>query len=171
VVPRMSDYVIEPMEAADWPFVRAIYLEGLAGGDATFETEAPGWPEWDAAHRADCRLVARAGSVPIGWAALSPVSRRHAYRGVAEVSVYVAAPARGQGVGKALLQALVTASEGAGIWTLQASIFPENEASMALHLACGFRQVGYRERIGRLHGAWRSTILVERRSEKVGFNH
>jgi L-amino acid N-acyltransferase YncA len=160
----MNDYRIEPMTAADWPYVRAIYQEGLEGGNATFETEAPDWQAWDAGHRPDCRLVARAGGVPIGWAALSPVSRRTVYQGVAEVTVYVAEQARGRGVGKALLQALITASEEAGIWTLQASIFPENEASIALHLVCGFRRVGYRERIGRLHGVWRNTILLERRS-------
>jgi L-amino acid N-acyltransferase YncA len=165
---QMSEYQIEAMQAADWPFVRAIYLEGVATGNATFETEAPDWPAWDAAHRPDCRLVARAGGVPIGWAALSPVSRRRVYRGVAEVTVYVAAQARGHGAGKALLHALVAASEEAGIWTLQASIFPENEASLALHLACGFRQVGYRERIGCLNGVWRHTVLLERRSQKVG---
>jgi L-amino acid N-acyltransferase YncA len=164
----MSDFSIEPMKAADWPFVRAIYLEGLAGGNATFETEAPDWAEWDAAHRPDCRLVARAGGLPIGWAALSPVSRRHVYRGVAEVTVYVASRAQGRGAGKALLQALVVAAEEAGIWTLQASIFPENEASIALHKACGFRQVGYRERIGRHRDVWRNTVVLERRSETVG---
>jgi L-amino acid N-acyltransferase YncA len=163
-MPDKIDYQIEPMTAADWPFVRAIYLEGLAGGNATFETEAPEWREWDAAHRPDCRLVARAGDTVIGWAALSPVSRRHVYRGVAEVTVYVAERVRGRGAGRALLQALVAASEEAGIWTLQASIFPENEVSNALHVACGFRQVGYRERIGRLHGVWRNTILLERRA-------
>jgi L-amino acid N-acyltransferase YncA len=164
LVPETIEYQIEPMTAADWPFVRAIYREGLAGGNATFETEAPEWPAWDAAHRPDCRLVARAGGSVIGWAALSPVSRRHVYRGVAEVTVYVAERARGRGAGQGLLQALVTASEEAGIWTLQASIFPENEVSIALHQACGFRRVGYRERIGRLHGVWRNTILLERRA-------
>jgi L-amino acid N-acyltransferase YncA len=163
-VPEKINYLIEPMTVTDWPFVRAIYLEGLAGGNATFETEAPEWPAWDAAHRPDCRLVARAGGSVIGWAALSPVSRRHVYRGVAEVTVYVAEWARGRGAGRGLLQALVTASEEAGIWTLQASIFPENEVSIALHEACGFRRVGYRERIGRLHGVWRNTILLERRA-------
>jgi L-amino acid N-acyltransferase YncA len=129
---------------------------------------APEWPEWDAAHRDDCRLVARRTGQVVGWAALSPVSRRCVYGGVAEVSVYVAESARGQGIGRALLSALIDASEAAGIWTLQAGIFPENEASVRLHKSCGFRVVGRRERIGQLHGVWRDTLLLERRSRHAG---
>jgi L-amino acid N-acyltransferase YncA len=159
---------ITPLVNTDWEAVRAIYLEGIATGQATFETAAPDWPAWDAAHLADGRLVARHAGQVVGWAALSPVSSRCVYGGVAEVSVYVAEKARGQGVGRALLSALVEASEAAGIWTLQASMFPENEASARLHESCGFRVVGRRERIGRLHGVWRDTLLLERRSRRVG---
>jgi L-amino acid N-acyltransferase YncA len=158
---------IEPMTPADWEAVRAIYLEGIATGHATFETDCPAWEAWDAARLRDGRLVARAGDRVVGWAALSPVSARPAYAGVAEVSLYVAASARGQGVGTALLRALVEASERAGIWTLQGSIFPENAASLALVAASGFRVVGRRERIGQRDGVWRDTIFVERRSRVV----
>ena len=156
------------MQSADWSAVRAIYTEGIAGRNATFETEAPSWTIWDRNHRSDCRLVARSGPTVIGWVALSPVSGRCVYAGVAQVSVYVATSAQGQGVGKALLQALIAESEAAGIWTLNAGIFVENTASIALHTSCGFRQVGYRERIGQLDGVWRNTILMERRSAVVG---
>ncbi len=158
---------LAPLRPSDWPAVRAIYLEGIATNQATFETVAPEWAEWDAAHRPDCRFVAWRGGAVVGWTALSPVSRRPVYSGVAEVSVYVAAAARGVGVGRALLRALIDASEAAGVWTLQAGVFPENEASVALHLACGFRAVGRRERIGRHHGQWRDTLLLERRSQIV----
>lgn len=159
------------MTAAHWPAVQAIYSEGLATGNATFATEAPTWAEWDASHLPTCRLVAVPAEAPeqvLGWAALSPVSSRCVYGGVAEVSVYVAAAARGQGVGRALLAALVAESERQGLWTLQAGIFPENTASVRLHEAAGFRQVGRRERIGQLHGQWRDTLLLERRSNTVG---
>lgn len=156
------------MRETDWPAVRAIYQEGIATGQATFETAAPEWEVWDAGHRPDCRLVARQGEQVIGWAALSPVSRRAVYRGVAEVSIYVAEAARGRGVGQALLAALIEASEAAGVWTLQASVFSENEASVALHLSWGFRVVGRRERIGLHHGVWRDTLMLERRSSKAG---
>lgn len=158
------EYVIERMQYADWAQVRAIYEAGIATGKATFETVAPDWAQWDASHLAKCRLVARAGQSVLGWAALSPVSRRQVYAGVAEVSVYVAPAAHGQGVGQALLAALITASEQQGLWTLQASIFPENVASLALHRKHGFREVGRRERIAQLHGVWRDTVLLERRS-------
>lgn len=165
----MTDSVrINALDPADWPAVRAIYEEGIATGQATFETAAPDWPVWDAAHRPDCRLVARRNGEIVGWAALSPVSKRDVYRGVAEVSVYVAGVARGQGIGRALLVALIDASEAAGIWTLQAGIFPENEVSVSLHVACGFRVVGRRERLGRHHGVWRDALLLERRSQRIG---
>lgn len=160
---------IDRMKADDWEQVRSIYLEGIATGDATFETDAPSWDKWDAAHLRDLRLVARAPrGVVLGWAALSPVSTRRVYGGVAEVSVYVGERARGRGAGRALLEALVAESEASGIWTLQAGVFPENTASVNLHLRCGFREVGRRERIGRLKGAWRDVILLERRSKVVG---
>lgn len=163
-----SPVEILPLSPAHWNDVRAIYEAGIATGQATFETAAPAWAAWDAAHLADCRLVARRDGQIIGWAALSPVSSRCVYGGVAEVSVYVADGARGQGTGRALLAALVAASEAAGLWTLQAGIFPENEASVRLHQACGFRVVGRRERLGQLHGVWRDVLLLERRSAVAG---
>jgi L-amino acid N-acyltransferase YncA len=158
---------IESMAAGDWPAVCAIYEQGIATRNATFETTAPAWEAWDAAHREDCRLVARIEGAVAGWAALSPYSARRVYRGVAEVSVYVATSARGRGIGRALLQALIVAAETAGVWTLQAGIFPENEPSLRLHAAEGFRVVGRRERIGQLEGTWRDVILMERRSTSV----
>jgi len=176
------DYPILPMPPDLWPAVREIYREGIATGNATFETELPDWEKWDNSHLKSCRLVALESlgednpTFPLspdrlrvlGWAALSPVSSRHVYRGVAEVSVYVAASARGRGVGRALLAALVVASEVNGIWTLQAGIFPENTASVALHQSCGFREVGVRRRIGKLGDTWRDVLLLERRSASVG---
>lgn len=159
---------IEPMQPGDWDAVATIYAQGLAAGNATFETSVPSWEKWDAAHLPNCRLVMRDGERILGWAALSPVSNRCVYAGVAEISVYVAKDARGQGVGHSLLNALIEASETGGIWMLQAGIFPENPASIALHVACGFRAVGIRERLGQLNGAWRDVALMERRSEKVG---
>ncbi|MFY9619097.1 MAG: N-acetyltransferase family protein [Pyrinomonadaceae bacterium] len=156
------------MRAVDWSAVRAIYLEGIATGEATFETEAPSWEEWDAAHLSFARLVGRAGDIVSGWAALSPVSRRRVYAGVAEVSVYVAAHSRGKGVGSGLLERLIKESEQNGIWTLQAAVFPENATTLALHKRCGFREIGRRERISKLSGGWRDTILLERRSQIVG---
>lgn len=161
-------FAIDPLRPEDWPDVRAIYLDGIASGHATFETDAPPWEEWDAARLPVCRLAARAGGAVIGWAALSPVSRRACYVGVAEVSVYVAATHRGRGVGGALLRAVVAASEAHGIWTLQGATFPENPASLRVQAACGFRVVGRRERIARLNGVWRDTVLTERRSPAVG---
>lgn len=166
------DIVVDRMTPEDWAAVRAIYLEGIATRNATFETDAPDWEKWDSDHLHDCRLVARKDGRPfgrvVGWAALSPVSGRCVYAGVAEVSVYIAEVARGQGVGKTLLQALIEESERQGIWTLQAGIFPENAASLALHKSCGFREVGHRERIGQMDGVWRDVILMERRSQIVG---
>ena len=159
---------VDGMRRADWTHVRRIYEEGLATGDASFETAAPAWRSWDAAHLASPRLVARIGADLAGWAALVPVSSRCVYGGVVEDSVYVAAAARRRGVGRALLERLVTCAEDAGIWTIQAGIFPENGASVALHQACGFRVVGIRERIGLLNGRWRDVVLLERRSLVVG---
>ena len=171
---RTSDAVpdgsvaLGPMTSSDWEDVRRIYAEGIATGNATLETEPPPWEAWDRSHRADCRLVARDRGETVGWAALSRISERCVYGGVAEVSVYVAAGARGRGIGRALLAELVRASEDAGVWTLQAGVFPENAASVALHRSCGFRIVGVREKIGRLRGLWRDVTLLERRSARVG---
>lgn len=160
--------MIDKMAPSDWPAVRRIYEEGIETGDATFESEPPPWEEWDAAHLPACRLVAREGDSVLGWAALSLVSERCVYAGVAEVSVYVSLNATGRGVGKTLMGALIEASEREGIWTLQAGIFPENVASLRLHLGCGFREVGRRERLGRINGVWRDVVLMERRSDVVG---
>jgi L-amino acid N-acyltransferase YncA len=156
---------VRDLRREDWPEVARIYEEGIATGNATFETEVPSWEEWDAAHLAEHRFVADRDGRVVGWIALVPASPRECYLGVAEVSVYVTAEARGQGVGARLLAALVESSERGGIWTLQTGVFPENEPSLALLRQFGFRTVGTRERIGRLHGVWRDTVLVERRSE------
>jgi L-amino acid N-acyltransferase YncA len=160
---------LHPLTAAHWPAVRAIYEQGIATGNATFETQAPEWETWDRAHLTHSRLVAvdEAGTV-LGWAALSPVSSRCVYGGVAEISIYIAAEARGQGVGRELLQGLIADSEAHGIWTLQAGTFEENSASIGLHTQAGFRVVGHRERIGQHHGVWRNTVQLERRSPTVG---
>jgi len=166
-----ADLSIVPMLPNHWPSVREIYGEGIASGNATFETELPDWDKWDGGHHKHCKLVALQtadAAAVLGWAALSPVSARRVYAGVAEVSVYVAASARGRGVGKALLQALVQKSEVNGVWTLQAGIFPENSASVALHKSCGFREVGIRRRIGKLGDTWRDVLLLERRSATIG---
>jgi len=167
--PSATSVRVERMVPADWPMVRAVYLEGIATGNATFETDASSWEAWDGAHSQEPRLVARdATGAILGFAALTPVSGRCIYAGVGDLSVYVTAAARGRGVGRALLQALVAESERAGIWTLQAGIFPENTASLALHRSCGFREVGRRERIGKMNGVWRDVMLLERRSETTG---
>lgn len=158
---------LDLLSASDWEQVSAIYLEGIRGGHSTFETSIPTWEQWDASHLQIGRLVIRDGDMVVGWAALSPTSRRHVYRGVAETTVYVAESQRGKGLGRALLAALIKESESNGIWTLQASIFPENTASVTLHLRCGFREVGRRERIAQLNGVWRDTVLLERRSTAV----
>lgn len=155
----------------DWPEVRAIYQEGIATGDATFESEPPDWERFDAGRLSEPRLVAEDGiGWVVGWAVLSPVSSRCVYGGVAEVSVYVAETARGRGIGSLLLAELVSRSEAAGLWTLQAGIFPENEATFGLHRKLGFREVGRRVRIGKLAGRWRDTLLLERRSDVVGMD-
>lgn len=160
--------MIELMDDSDWDDVLEIYSQGLRTGNATFETTAPVWDSWNAGHLKHSRLVARSGNDIMGWAALSPVSGRCVYGGVAEVSVYVAESGRGQRLGTALLQALIKSSEENNIWTLQAGIFPENTASIRLHLQNGFREVGRRERIGKLNDIWRDTVLLERRSDVVG---
>jgi L-amino acid N-acyltransferase YncA len=159
---------IRAMAPTDWPAVRRIYEEGIATGLATFETAAPSWERWNEGHLDQGRLAAIGDEEVLGWAALSGVSDRCVYAGVAEVSVYVAEAARGQGVGRALLAALIEASERAGIWTLQAGIFVENAASVWLHVQAEFREVGRRERLGRLRGRWRDVLLFERRSAVVG---
>ena len=159
----MAPVNIDQMSVSDWEQVREIYLAGTGSGHSTFETEAPSWEKWDEGHLQIARVVMRDGDTVLGWAALSPVSKRHVYRGVAEVTVYVSENAQGQGIGRALLEALIDESEKNGIWTLQASIFPENVASVQLHLRCGFREVGRRERIAMLNGVWRDTLLFERR--------
>ena len=169
-VPSVMKLEINRMQPSDWERVREIYLEGIATGQATFETEAPTWEQWDAAHLPAARLVVRKGETIVGWAALSLVSQRRAYAGVAEVSVYVRKDRRGTGIGRALLEALIAESERNGIWTLQAVVFPENLATIALHKRCGFREVGRRERISKLNGEWRDTILLERRSQRTGID-
>jgi L-amino acid N-acyltransferase YncA len=155
---------LRPLQPDDWQAVADIYWDGMRDGLATFETEVPSWETWDAAHLRDHRLVAEVLGEVAGWAALSPASQRRCYAGVVENSVYVARQARGRGIGRALLDALIAGAEAAGIWTIQTSIFPENRASLALHEGCGFRVVGTRERIAKRDGVWRDTVFLERRS-------
>ena len=162
------DFVIDQMKPGDWEQVRSIYVEGIATGHTTFETEAPSWEKWNVGHLQVARLVARRCDKVLGWAALSAVSNRDVYRGVAELSISVGEESRGHGIGRALLDALIEQAESNGIWTLQAAIFPENIASVKLHLRCGFREVGRRERIAKLNGVWRDTLLFERRSKTAG---
>ncbi|MDI6451173.1 GNAT family N-acetyltransferase [Anaerobaca lacustris] len=162
------EIAVETMNDSSWPEVVLILREGIATGNATFEDTVPTWEQFDQTHLPNCRLVARSGDVVVGWIALGTVSRRRVYEGVAEVSVYVKASARGRGVGRTLLDAAIGDSERAGIWMLQAGIFPENTASLALHRQCGFRTVGIRERIGRMNGLWRDVVLLERRSRVTG---
>jgi len=158
---------ISPLLATHWPAVQAIYEAGLATGNASFQTTAPSWEEWDQAHLPHSRLAALDGDTVAGWAALTPVSGRCVYAGVAEVSVYVDPVYQGEGIGKALLSALITESEAHGIWTLQAGIFPENIASIRLHEHAGFRTIGVREKIGKMGDRWRDTLLLEKRSKTV----
>jgi len=160
-------YEIRGMTPADWPEVEAIFADGIATGNATFETETPTWDEFDAGRLADHRLVAIEDGRVVGWAALAPTSSRDCYAGVVEHSVYVAAGRRGRGVGRALMEALLDSADRAGLWTIQTSVFPENTATLALHERLGFRHVGRRERIARLDGVWRDTLLLERRSPRV----
>lgn len=169
----MTDIHIRPMTASDWPAVEAIYREGIGTGNATFESEPPSWDDFDREKAAEPRLVALIDDRIVGWAAAAPVSDRCVYGGVLDHSVYVADSARKQGVGRALLEAFVRAAEDAGIWTIQSGVFPENEASLNLHRAAGFRVVGTRERVGKMGhgphaGAWRDLVLIERRSDIAG---
>jgi phosphinothricin acetyltransferase len=158
---------VRHLRPRDWPEVARIFGEGIATGNATFETEVPSWDSWDLAHLPEHRLVAERDGRIVGWIALAPVSSRCCYAGVAEVSAYVAEETRGEGVGTELLAAVIESSERAGIWTLQTGVFPENTSSRGLLRRFGFRVVGTQERIGRLHGAWRDVVLLERRSEVV----
>jgi L-amino acid N-acyltransferase YncA len=160
--------IIDEMKEEDWPAVQAIHRQGLATGQASFEEEVPDWDRWNRTHWPTCRLVARRGGKVIGWAVLRPASSKEFYLGVMEDSVYVSPRQRGGGVGKKLLRELIEISEREGIWTLQALIFPENQASLALHRSLGFRRVGRRERLGQMNGVWRDVILMERRSTVVG---
>ena len=159
---------IEEMRDDDWPAVHAVYADGIATGQATFADCPPAWEDWDRDHLRECRLVARRDGRVVAWAALMPVSSCRWYRGVAEVSMYVAAAERGSGVGRTLGEALLSASERAGFWTLEGWIFPENAASLALCESFGFRVVGVRERLGRMGDRWRDVLLVERRSTIAG---
>lgn len=158
------------MQAADWQQVKRIYEEGIETGNATFQTSAPEWDEWNTSHLEHSRIIARENENLLGWAALTPVSGRCVYAGVAEVSVYVSNKARGRGLGKQLLQKLIEESEANGVWTLQAGIFPENLASIKIHEANGFRIFGTRERLGKMNGVWRDNLQLERRSKIVGIN-
>jgi len=160
--------IIAPITEQYYPAVKRIYEQGLATGNSTFQTSAPDWKEWDESHISNCRIVGIEKDQVVGWAALTPVSGRCVYAGVAEVSVYVDEKFRGKGYGTTLLDALILESEKNNLWTLQAGIFPENVSSIRIHEALGFREIGYREKIGKLNGVWRNTILLERRSSKVG---
>jgi L-amino acid N-acyltransferase YncA len=167
VIATASALQVDELTAGDWPAVSAIYAEGIASRNATFETAVPSWDDWERAHLSHDGLVGRVDGELVGWAALSRVSERQCYRGVAEDSVYVRKGHHGRGVGRALLSALISRAEAAGVWTIQAGVFPENLASLKLHVACGFRVVGIRERIGQLDGAWRDVVLLERRSKEI----
>ncbi|NJB71779.1 phosphinothricin acetyltransferase [Saonia flava] len=160
--------LIREMIANDWPTVSTIYADGIATGYATFETNIPEYDAWDNAHLKECRFVVEKNGAVLGWAALSPVSSRCVYGGVAEVSVYVATNSRGLSIGKLLMERLIEESENQGFWTLQSGIFPENTASIKLHEKMGFRYIGKRERVGKLAGSWKDNLLFEKRSEKIG---
>jgi L-amino acid N-acyltransferase YncA len=159
--------LVRPLVSGDWPEVARIYAEGIATRNATFETELPSWDEWDATHLREHRFVAQEDGDVLGWIALAPISTRCCYAGVAEISAYVTERSRGRGVGATLLEAVVKSTESAGIWTLETGVFPENKASLALLTRFGFREVGVRERIGKLDGVWRDVVFLERRSEVI----
>jgi len=177
----LTNLTIRPMAPGDWPAVHRIYTDGIGTGNATFEAEPPDWQQFDSGKLSPGRLVAVAEATTdridgvVGWTAVAPTSTRHAYRGVVEHSVYVAPAAQGRGIGRALLLAMIESCEAAGIWTIQSAIFPENTASLALHEAAGFRVVGRRERIAQISygpwaGQWRDTMIIERRSQRVGIH-
>ncbi|MDC6366146.1 MULTISPECIES: GNAT family N-acetyltransferase [Flavobacteriaceae] len=159
---------IRNMTPKDWEQVSKIYAEGIETGIATFELSIPTYETWDQAHLNQCRLVAEEGQNILGWTALSPVSSRCVYGGVGEVSVYIAANSRGKGVGKSLMEKLIEESEAAGLWTLQSGVFPENKASIKLHEKVGFRYIGKREKVGKIHGVWKDNLLFEKRSKTIG---
>lgn len=161
---------IRHMRASDWEQVSQIYAQGIATGIATFEVNVPSYESWNQAHIDQCRLVAEDGKTILGWAALSPVSSRCVYGGVGEVSVYIAAESRGKGIGKLLMERLIEESEKAGYWTLQSGVFPENKGSIKLHENVGFRYIGKRERVGKIHGVWKDNLLFEKRSDIVGID-
>ena len=161
-------FTIRPMKNSDWSAVSKIYNDGIKTGYATFETSVPSFEEWDQNHLSSCRFIAERDGETIGWAALSPVSSRCVYGGVAEVSVYVDSAHHGLGVGRRLMENLIHKSEKEGLWTLQSGIFPENHGSIKLHEKVGFRKIGYREKVGKLHGVWKDNLLFERRSTTVG---
>ncbi|RUT69496.1 N-acetyltransferase family protein [Flavobacterium cupreum] len=158
---------IRKLSAEDWPQVKSIYEKGIETGNATFQTSAPSWTDWDNSHLQSCRIVMENDGSVMGWAALTPVSSRCVYAGVAEVSVYVDPEQSGKGIGLTLLNELINQSETEGIWTLQAGIFPENKASIRIHEKAGFRILGIREKIGKQNGIWRDTALLERRSTRI----
>jgi L-amino acid N-acyltransferase YncA len=166
----MENIAIKPMTKESWPQVARIYESGITTGNATFQTEVPDWESWDSAHRRDCRLIAMIDDKIVGWAALSPVSGRCVYSGVAEVSIYVDSVYRGKGVGTRLIESLIKESEQSGIWTLQSGVFPENKESLSLHQKNGFRIIGTRKKIGKMDNRWRDVILLERRSDSVGID-
>ena len=160
--------VFRSMKKDDWISVAEIYRQGIESGNATFQRDIPTWDEWDSGHIKTCRIVASINNEIAGWATLTSVSGRLVYAGVAEISVYVSNLFKGQKIGTQLLERLISESEKEGYWTLQAAIFPENKASLKIHLNLGFRNVGFREKIGKMSDIWRDTILLERRSQKVG---
>ena len=162
------EYQIDIMKETDWEQVRDIFIQGIQTGNATFDTDAPSWEEWDLGHIQECRLVVRDGQKLLGWAALSLVSSRLAFAGVAELSIYLSTDSAGKGIGTKLIQAVIESSEATGFWTLQSGIFPENTASIHLHKKAGFREIGVRKQLGKMNGCWRDVVMMERRSEIVG---
>ncbi|MFC4024850.1 GNAT family N-acetyltransferase [Oceanobacillus longus] len=164
------EYKIDKMLDADWEQVRNIFIQGIETKNATFETEAPSWEEWNQGHIQECRLVVRDGEKVLGWAALSPISSRRAFTGIAELSIYFSLDSVGKGIGTKLIQTVIESSEAAGFWTLQSGIFPENISSIRLHEKAGFRMIGIRERMGKLDDVWRDVAMMERRSEIVGID-
>ena len=163
------EFTIEAMKPEDWAQVAIVYREGIQTKIATFQAEVPSWEQWDKSHCADCRLVAKVGETVLGWAALTPISSRCVYAGVADVSIYVGQHYKRQGVGHALLMELIRQSETEGFWSLESGIIEENTGSQALHAKCGFRQIGFREKLGKMdNGKWHNVVLMERRSQTVG---